>query len=84
MDTSIITVYIDHRPYNFYIDVNAEEGTTTYQVLAPGEQSNSIAEANEQVYETAGELASLTDRIRVVEREQVARIIWQEIIDQLS
>ncbi|UYQ93385.1 hypothetical protein MKQ68_25205 [Chitinophaga horti] len=49
MDASIITVYIDHRPYNFYIDVNAEEGTTTYQVLAPGEQFNSIAEANNEV-----------------------------------
>ncbi|MCK7559327.1 hypothetical protein MKQ70_31925 [Chitinophaga sedimenti] len=84
MDTSIITVYIDHRPYNFYIDVNADEGTTTYQVLAPGEQFYSIAEANKQVQEVSADLAPLQDRLRVVEREQVARIIWQEIIDQLS
>lgn len=84
MDTSIITVYIDHRSYNFYIEVNPEQGTTTYQVLAPGEQFHRITESLQEEQLIEGSLAPLNDRLAVVEREQVARIIWQEIIDQLS
>ncbi len=84
METTDITVYIDNKPYRFHIDVDYENEKTTYRVSTDAEQSETLdfMPASLQFNED-GEV-TVKERLRTVEQEQIARLIWQEILDKMK
>lgn len=84
MEKRIITVYIDNKPYKLGITVNKKGHITTYQVIHEkdaGKLDDVIPENLE--FDVDGNV-SLDERINTVKGEQVARIIWQGIRDQME
>ncbi|MFY0254183.1 hypothetical protein ACDQ55_09540 [Chitinophaga sp. 30R24] len=84
MKTTDITVYIDNKPYRFHVQVDYLNDSTTYQVSS-AEEANVASdyvpahlEFNENGHVT------LKERLKTVEEEQIARLIWQEILDKMK
>lgn len=79
METTHITVYIDDKPYRFNITVDHEQEKTVYQVHADEEEYiPSSLQFNED-----GKV-SAKGSIHTVEQEQIARLVWQEIINKMK
>jgi len=84
METNIITVYIDNKPYRFHVDVDYKENKTTYSVSAADEPTREPDFIPDELhYDEDGKL-TLEESMRTVEQEQIARLIWQEIIDKMK
>jgi hypothetical protein len=84
MEKRIITVYIDNKPYRLGITVNKKGEVTTYQVIQEKDANkldDVIPEGLE--FDVDGHV-SLDERIKTVKGEQIARIIWKGIKDQLE
>lgn len=84
METTTITVYIDNKPYRFHVDVDYKDEKTTYSVSSadePGSDPDFIPD--ELHYNEDGSL-QLEERMQSVEQAQIARLIWQEIIDKMK
>ncbi|ASZ13644.1 hypothetical protein KTO58_05950 [Chitinophaga pendula] len=80
METTTITVYIDDKPYRFHVDIDHEAQHTTYRVSTAEEKPLDFLPDTLQ-YNENGQVV-LEERLRTVEQEQIARLIWQEIIDK--
>lgn len=84
METTDITVYIDNKPYRFHVDVDYENEVTTYRVSSADDKAHDLDFMPAQLqYNEDGEV-TLKERLRTVEQEQIARLIWQEILDKMK
>ncbi|GEP98934.1 hypothetical protein [Chitinophaga cymbidii] len=82
METTHITVYIDDKPYRFNITVDHEEEKTTYQVATEDADEEEYIPSSLQFTEDGQVTAK--GSLRTVEQEQIARLIWQEIINKMK
>lgn len=84
MNTTDITIYIDNKPYRFHVDVDQENDSTTYSVSS-AEEANAAADFIPQHLEfhSNGSIR-VKERLKTVEQEQIARLIWQEILDKMN
>lgn len=82
MEITDITVYIDNKPYSFHVKVDHKAHSTTYQVdpvTDAGQVPDFIPEHLE--FNEDGEV-TLKERLKTVEQEQLARLVWQNILDK--
>ncbi|MBC9914434.1 hypothetical protein [Chitinophaga varians] len=80
-----ITVYIDNKPYRFHITVDEESESTTYKVdpdVDTGSQDQAFIPSHLEF--NADGVVTLKERLKTVEQEQIARLIWQEILDKMN
>ncbi|MET3879808.1 MULTISPECIES: hypothetical protein [Chitinophaga] len=84
METTDITVYIDNKPYRFHIDVDYENEKTTYRVSTDPEQGEKLDFMPASLHFNEDGKVTIKERLRTVEQEQIARLIWQEILDKMK
>lgn len=82
METTHITVYIDNKPYRFNITVDHEEEKTTYQVETDDADEEEYIPSRLEFMEDGKITAK--GMLQTVEQEQIARLIWQEIINKMK
>ncbi|MRG48429.1 hypothetical protein GFS24_25160 [Chitinophaga sp. SYP-B3965] len=84
MEKKIITVYIDNKPYQLAITINKTGQITTYQVL-PEKDAGKLDQfiPTDLEFDVNGKI-HLDERVKTVKGEQIARIIWNGIKDQLE
>lgn len=84
MEKHHITVFIDGRAYGLLISVDHSAMETLYEVV-PDLNGRYLREyfLAEPVF-TTDHAVGVKDRLHIVESEQIARIIWLEIIDKLK
>lgn len=82
MEKTTILIYIDKKPYRFQIEIDKKVGSTTYYVTS--DNTHDITFIPDQLeFDVDGEV-KLKQQLKTVEQEQVARMIWQEILDKLK
>jgi hypothetical protein len=89
MEKHTVTVYIEGRSYQIAISVNDYVHETTYEVITSGNILKDFLPEVEEVipeYITWQEDAMMmpNERIKLVESEQIARIIWTDILDMME
>ncbi|MBO9728676.1 MAG: hypothetical protein J7623_08570 [Chitinophaga sp.] len=84
MKATDITVYIDNKPYRFHVDVNYENETTTYQVSSANEKQEVPGYGTMHLQFNEDGHVSVEQNIETVEQEQLARLIWQEILNNMK
>ncbi|RFS25098.1 hypothetical protein DVR12_07900 [Chitinophaga silvatica] len=84
MTTTDITVYIDDKPYRFHVKVDEQNESTTYSV-------DPVTDTHPDPDFIPGHLEfnyngslTLKEKLKTVEQEQIARLIWQEILDKMN
>lgn len=82
METTHITVYIDDKPYRFNITVDHEQEKTVYQVHTDDADGEEYIPSSLQFNEDGK--VSAKGSIHTVEQEQIARLVWQEIINKMK
>jgi hypothetical protein len=82
MEKTTIIIYIDNRPYRFQIEIDNKAGTTTYFVTS--DNTHDIAFIPDQLEFDVDGAVKQKQLLKTVEQEQVARMIWQEILDKLK
>jgi hypothetical protein len=82
MEKHTITVYIEGRSYQIVISVNEARHETTYEVVTSGNILKDFMPDDIDWQEDA--MAMPDERIRMVESEQIARIIWTDILDMME
>jgi len=82
MEKNTITVYIEGRSYQIVIRVNEARHETTYEVITSGNILKDFMPDNMDWQEDS--MVMPADRIRMVESEQIARIIWTDILDMME
>ncbi|GEP91010.1 hypothetical protein SAMN05660909_03210 [Chitinophaga terrae (ex Kim and Jung 2007)] len=84
MNTTDITIYIDNKPYRFHVKVDQENDSTTYSVSS-AEEANAAADfiPDHLEFNVDGSI-QVKERLKTVEQEQIARLIWQEILDKMN
>jgi hypothetical protein len=84
MEKHSVTVIIKGKPYGLIITINNIAFETVYEVIP--DVSEYILEDYEPHTDTftADHKDTLEGSIRTVETEQIARIIWQEILDKMK
>lgn len=82
METTHITVYIDDKPYRFNITVDHEKEKTVYQVHTDDADEEEYIPSSLQFNENGK--VSTKGSIHTVEQEQIARLVWQEIINKMK
>jgi hypothetical protein len=78
MDQHIITVYIDDKPYRFRVNIDHKKEKTTYLVSSENEED--FIPQDFRIDEDGR--ADIEGGQRTVEQEQIARLVWQEIINK--
>lgn len=78
MDQHIITVYIDDKPYRFRVHVDHKREKTTY--LVSSESDEDFIPQDFRIDENGH--TDIDEARRTVEQEQIARLVWQEIINK--
>lgn len=84
METNIITVYIDNKPYRFRVEVDYKEEKATYSVEAADEQTREPDFIPDELHYDEDGALTRKESLHTVEQEQVARLIWQEIISKMK
>ena len=83
MQTStIIIVYIDEKPYNFQVDIDHKLGVTSYYVSAQNENNPEYV-PDKLEFKVDG-VVNQEERLLTARQVQIARLIWQEILDKLN
>jgi hypothetical protein len=82
MEKHTVTVYIEGRSYQIVISVNEVRHETTYEVITSGNILKDFSPDNIDWQEDS--MAIPAERIRMVESEQIARIIWTDILDMME
>lgn len=80
METTHITVYIDKKPYGFNIKVDHKKHETTYEVDTDTDLEEEYIPSH-LLFSENGKV-TLEQNLKTVEQEQIARLIWQEIINK--
>jgi hypothetical protein len=78
MDQHIITVYIDDKAYRFRVNIDHKLEKTTYLVSA--EDDEEFIPQDFRIDENGR--TDIEASLRTVEQEQIARLVWQEIINK--
>ena len=84
MEKHIITIVLNDKPYQLFISIDHQEEEITYRV-EPGadeEELDNIIPDNLEF--RANGHVKFDERLKTVESEQIARLIWQEILDKLN
>jgi len=89
MEKHTVTVYIEGRSYQIAISVNDAVHETTYEIITSG---NTLKDFLPDVEEFIPEfinwqqdsVVTPDERIKLVESEQIARIIWTDILDMME
>lgn len=84
METTHITVYIDDKPYRFNIKVDHEKEETTYQVDTDTDLDLTEEYIPSHLLFSENGKVTLEQNLKTVEQEQIARLIWQEIINKMK
>lgn len=82
METTHITVYIENKPYRFNVKVDHQREETTYQVDTANAIDEEYIPSHLQFAENGK--VTLEQNLKTVEQEQIARLIWQEIINKMK
>lgn len=84
MEKHIITIVLNDKPYQLFISINHQEEEITYRV-EPGADEGELEDIiPERLEIRANGHVKFDDRLKTVEGEQIARLIWQEILDKLN
>lgn len=81
-EKTTILVYINNRPYRFQVEIDRENGTTSYFVTSDNKHDISFI-PDQLEFDIDGGVKQ-KEMLKTVEQEQVARMIWQEILDKLE
>jgi hypothetical protein len=82
MERRTITVYIEGRSYQLAITVDDLAQETTYEVITSG---NILKEfMPDEIDWQDDRMIIAEERIRTIESEQIARIIWTDILDMME
>ncbi|MFB6456181.1 hypothetical protein ACE38W_12990 [Chitinophaga sp. Hz27] len=84
MSTTEITVYIDNKPYRFRVQVDEQKESTTYKV-DPAKDMHPEPDfiPPHLEFNLNGQL-TLKEQLKTAEQAQLARLIWQEILDKMN
>jgi hypothetical protein len=82
MERTTIIIYIDNKPYRFQIDIDYKNGTTTYYV-SPDATNDITFVPNMLQFDEDGTVKEKHE-LKTVEQEQIARLVWQEILNKLK
>lgn len=82
MEKTTILVYIDNKPYKFQIEIDHKNDSTSYYVTS--DNKHDISYIPEQLEFDIDGAVKQKDLLKTVEQEQVARLIWQEILNKLE
>ena len=82
MEQHTITVYIEGRSYQIVISVNNALHETTYEIITSGNILKDFMPENLDWQEDS--MMKPGERIRIVESEQIARIIWRDNLDMME
>jgi hypothetical protein len=82
MEKHTVTVYIEGRSYQIVISVNKARHETTYEVVTSGNILRGFMPEDIDWQEDS--MAMPTERVKMVESEQIARIIWTDILDMME
>ncbi|RFS19176.1 hypothetical protein DVR12_24730 [Chitinophaga silvatica] len=84
METHSITVIIDGKPYGLIITIDKIALETAFQVV-PDVREYVLEEYQPHTTSfTADHKDTLEGAIRIVEAEQIARIIWEDILNKMK
>jgi phosphoribosylformimino-5-aminoimidazole carboxamide ribonucleotide (ProFAR) isomerase len=82
MEKHTVTVYIEGRSYQIVISVNEARHETTYEVITSG---NILKDFSPEMMDWQEDSMVLpAERVKMVESEQIARIIWTDILDMME
>jgi hypothetical protein len=89
MEKHTVTVYIEGRSYQIAISVNEAVHETIYEVITSGNiLKDFLPDAEEMIPEFISwqqdSMVLPDERIKLVESEQIARIIWTDILDMME
>ena len=82
MEKTTIIIYIDNRPYRFQVEIDEKIGTTTYYVTS--DNTHDINFIPDQLEFDIDGVVKQKQQLKTVEQEQIARMIWQEILNKLK
>ncbi|WP_143306763.1 hypothetical protein [Chitinophaga vietnamensis] len=85
MEQHHVTVFINSKAYGLNITVNRTALETVYEVV-PDIGASLINDFTPQgpTTFTADHVDSVEGRLRLIESEQIARVIWQEILNKMK
>ena len=83
MEKHIITVVLNDKPYQLFISIDHQEHEVTYRV-EPGADEEELEQVIPErlEFKLNGHI-QFDERLKTVESEQIARVIWQEILNKL-
>lgn len=82
MERRTITVYIEGRSYQLAITVDDVAQETTYEVITSGNILRDFMP--EEIDWQDDRMITPEERVRTIESEQIARIIWTDILDMME
>ncbi|GAA3951767.1 hypothetical protein GO495_12610 [Chitinophaga oryziterrae] len=82
MERTTIIIYIDNKPYRFQVEIDHRLGTTTYYVSSDGTNDITFI-PNRLKFDENGTVVQ-EEILKTVEQEQIARLVWQEILNKLK
>ncbi|SHN42607.1 hypothetical protein [Chitinophaga sp. CF418] len=82
MERRTITVYIEGRSYQLAITVDDVAQETTYEVITSGNILRDFMP--EEIDWQEDRMITSDERVKTIESEQIARIIWTDILDMME
>jgi hypothetical protein len=82
MERRTITVYIEGRSYQLAITVDDVAQETTYEVITSGNILRDFMP--EDIDWQEDRMIIPEERVKTIESEQIARIIWTDILDMME
>lgn len=84
MEKHIITIVLNDKPYQLFISIDHQEEEITYRVEPGADEEELDGVIPEKLEFRANGHIKFDERLKTVESEQIARLIWQEILDKLN
>lgn len=84
MEKHIITVILNDKPYQLFISIDRDEEEVTYRVEPGGDVEELDAVLPDRLEFRSNGHIRFDERLKTIESEQIARLIWQEILDKLN
>lgn len=84
MEKHIITIVLNDKPYQLFISIDHQEEEITYRVEPGADEEELDGIIPEKLEFRANGHIKFDERLKTVESEQIARLIWQEILDKLN
>lgn len=82
MERRTITVYIEGRSYQLAITVDDVAQETTYEVITSGNILRDFMP--DEIDWQEDRMIIPEERVKTIESEQIARIIWTDILDMME